>query len=52
MGVCTYGHQFTKKTKQIIFCSVYLYSNPTYSVFKRPTYIGGLSLMPRKIETL
>ena len=52
MGVCTYGHQFTKKTEQILFCSVNPYSNLTYSVYKRPTYIGGLSLMPRQSETL
>lgn len=41
-----------KKAEQIIFCSVYPYSNPTYSVYKRPTYIGSLSLMSRQIETL
>ncbi len=41
-----------KKTEQILFYSAYPYSNPTYSVYKRPTYIGGLSLMSRQIETL
>lgn len=41
-----------KKAEQILFCSVNPYSNPTYSVYKRPTYIGGLSLMSRQIETL